>query len=207
MGGIAMKMRDAKSATRKEAFELMVDLKQGRHLTPEQIGSLLRYLAPALPKRAKTAEQWVAKAVNPNEGRDYLRYVYVSNGVACGSDGYRVHRCRTTWPDGYYDPKTQLLVDFKPGDVGFPEVDRFFCRGGKGLVCGLEDLETGILAVGPGMWDALIEYERVPEGVAVNRKYFMDATNGAETGEIHDSGTRMHGMSEFGDWVIQEMRV
>jgi len=202
-----MKMSDAKAATRNTAFELMLYLKQGLPLAPDQIDSLLRYFAPALPKRAKTAEQWVAKAVNPNDGRDYLRYVYVSNGVACGSDGHRVHRCRTTWPDGYYDPKTQLLADFKPGDVGFPEVDRFFYREGKGPVCGLENLETGILTVGTGKGGAPIEYKRVPEGVAVNRKYLMDATNGAETGEIHDYGTRMHGTSEFGDWVIQGVRV
>jgi hypothetical protein len=185
----------------------MLDLKQGRPLAPDQIDSLLRYFAPALPKRAKTAEQWVAKAVNPNDGRDYLRYVYVSNGVACGSDGHRVHRCRTTWPDGYYDPKTQLLVDFKPGGVGFPEVDRFFYREGKGPVCSLEDLETGGLAIGPGKRKGLIEYNRVPEGVAVKRKYLMDATNGAETGEVCDYGSRMHGTGEFGDWVIQEVRV
>jgi hypothetical protein len=202
-----MKMSDAKAATRNEAFDLMLDLKQGRPLSPEQIDSLLRYFAPALPKVAKTAEQWVAKAVNPNEGRDYLRYVYVSNGVACGSDGYRVHRCRTTWPDGYYDPKTQLLVDFKPESVGFPEVDRFFYRRGKGLVCSLEDLETGAFAVETGKRKELIEYKRVPEGVAVNRKYLMDATNGAETGEVYDGGPQMLGVNEFGEWVIQGVRV
>jgi hypothetical protein len=98
-------------------------------------------------------------------------------------------------------------VDFKPECVGFPKVDGVFYRGGRGLVCSLEDLETGILTVEAGKRKALIEYRRVPEGVAVNRKYLMDATNGAETGEVCDYGSRMYGTGEFGEWVISGLRV
>jgi hypothetical protein len=97
-----MKMSNAKAATRNEAFDLMLDLKQGGILTSEQIDSLLRYFAPARPKVAKIAEQWVA--------------------------------------------------------------------------------------------------------TAVNRKYLMDATNGAETGEVYDGGTRMLGANAFGEWVISGLR-
>lgn len=209
-----MKMAEGKKPSRSEAYTLVLDMKTGRReLQDRDVDALLRFFAPPLPKRAKTAEQWVAKAAGGwrevREVRKQLQYIMVENGVAYASDGRRAHRCKTTWADGYYDPKTFLPVGFNGVPVDIARV--FPDRRQRFKDFSIEALEYGALARKEG--DARpLEYVRVPDSVAVARGYFEDAVNGAETGPVFyaDGPLRaqtMVGDGEFGDWVIMGLRV
>lgn len=204
-----MKMAVGKKPSRAEAYALVMDMKTGRReLEDYDVDALLRFFAHALPKRAKTAEQWLAKATaGPGQPRMSLRYIRVDDGVAYASDGHRAHRCKTTLGDGYYDPKTMLPVDLNevPADIKrvFPSRHDF-------KESTIEALEAG---ASPCLEkDARpLEYVRVPDSVAVARGYFLDAVNSAETGPVFyaegGSASKIVGDSEFGDWVVMGLRV
>ncbi|MAL49644.1 MAG: hypothetical protein CMH18_07785 [Methylophaga sp.] len=205
-----MKMAVGKKPSRAEAYALVLDMKTGRRpLEDYDVDALLRFFAPALPKRAKIAEQWVAKAAaDQYELRKPLQYIRVENGIAYASNGHRAHRCKTTWADGYYDPKTFLPVDSdeRPIDIKRVFPDRRHCEEFT-----IEALEYGALPCKEK--DARpLEYVRVPKSVAVARGYFEEAVNGAETGPVFYASAPAHaqkmvGDTEFGDWVIMAMRV
>lgn len=199
--------RDAKKATKAEAYALIVDMKTGRReLYPEDIDALLLYFAPALPKKAKTVEQWVAKAAaDAKEGREYLRYLYVKDGIVMASDGHRAHRGKTTLGDGYYCPRTFASVDF---DGAFPDLNRMYPDRKRLAEFDVAELDRG--ATTNEKTSKTLTYRRVPDGTAVNEAYLVDALNGREEGTIYnDSGAaqKMAGDSEFGEWVIMGMRV
>lgn len=199
--------RDAKKATKAEAYALIVDMKTGRReLYPEDIDALLLYFAPAIPKKAKTVEQWVAKAAaDPKEIREPLRYLYVKSGVVMASDGHRAHRGKTTLADGYYCPRTFAPVGF---DGIFPDINREYPDRKR-----MADFAVGALDKGAIMNEKTsktLTYCRVPDGTAVNEAYLVDALNGREDGIIYhdpEAARNMAGDSEFGEWVIMGMRV
>lgn len=56
--------------------------------------------------------KWVASAVNQNERREFLRYVYVDRGYMIGTDAYSLHLARTNLESGFYNPRTGQKVDF-----------------------------------------------------------------------------------------------
>lgn len=197
-----MKMTVGKKPSRAEAYALILDMKTGRReLQDHDVDALLRFFAPSLPKRAKTAEQWVAKAAGVKDERKSLRYVHVKNGFAYASDGHRSHRAETTLDDGFYDPKTMLPVDFTeaPLDIlrTFPDRRNF-------EPITIEALEHEAVNEKGGK---PIEYVRVPDSVAVNRFYFVDAVNEVGTGVVLYTESAMVGDSEFGDWVVMGARV
>lgn len=185
--------RDAKKATKAEAYALIVDMKtRRRELYPEDIDALLLYFAPALPKKAKTVEQRAAKAAaDAKESREYLRYLHVKDGVVMASDGHRAHRGKTTLGDGYYCPRTFAPVDF---DGVFPDLNRVY-PDRKRLA------EFDVAELDNGKTSKTLTYRRVPDGTAVNEAYLVDALNGRE------ASRNMAGDSEFGEWVIMGMRV
>lgn len=198
-----MKMTTGKKPSLTSAYQLILDMKTGRReLDDYDIDALLRFFAPALPKRAKTPEQWVAKAAaGPKEQREALQYARVEDGVMYASNGHRAHRCKTAKADGFYCPKTLLPVDFHGRAI---DISRVFPSRTGLIPVPSETLESGAI---PDK-GRLTEYLRVPGGVAVNRVYFEDATNGAPPEEIFYSyATMMFGDSEFGDWVIQGLRL
>jgi hypothetical protein len=199
--------RYTEKATRAEAYSLIVDMKMGRRkLSQEDIDSLLLYFAPSLPKNAKTVEQWVAKAAaNAKEPRDYLRYLYVKDGVIMASDGNRAHRGETTLADGYYCPRTLARVDY---DGVFPDLDRVYPDCGQMEPIDIAELERG--ATYYEKTGKTLAYLSAPGGVAVNERYLADATNNQETGTIYNDTQfkrLMAGSNEFGEWVIMGLRV
>lgn len=200
-----MKMTVGKKPSRSEAYALILDLKTGRReLTDGDVDALIRFFAPTLPKKAKSAEQWVAKAAaDQYEKREYLQYVYVENGRAYASNGHRAHRCKTALADGYYDPATLLPVDF---DKPYPNIKAVFPDRNRCEESAFEKLEFGALPLGEKKVRPL-EYMRVPDSTAVARRYIMDAMNGAESGPVFYARGVMAGDSEFGDWVIMELRL
>lgn len=205
-----MRMAAGVKPSRTEAYALVLDMKLGRRdLADYDVDALLRFFAPALPKRAKTAEQWVAKAAaDKYEIRKALQYVKVEDGVAYASNGHRAHRCKTTLADGYYDPRTMLPVDMEERPI---DIKRVFPSRDACEETAIEALEYGALTCKEK--DARpLEYVRVPKSVAVARGYFEEAVNGAETGPVFYASAPSHaqkmvGDTEFGDWVIMAMRV
>ena len=73
---------------------------------------------------AQTAEQWVARACAREDTLEHaeswiirafgmkdkvhqcVRYIHVVDGIAYGTDSYRMHWAATKFPDGAYDPVT-----------------------------------------------------------------------------------------------------
>lgn len=199
--------RDAKKATKAEAYALVVDMKTGRRvLSPDDIDALLLYFAPTLPKKAKTVEQWVAKAAaDPKEGREYLRHLYVKDGVIMASDGHRAHRGKSTLADGYYCPRTFATVDF---DGAFPDLNRVYPDRKRLEEFNVAELDKG--AIMGEKTSKTLPYRRVPDSAAVNEAYLVDALNGREDGVIYydaQASQNMAGDCEFGEWVISGMRV
>lgn len=185
----------------KKGGKQILDLRGDLVLTHND--ALLLYFAPALPKKARTVEQWVAKAAaDAKEGREYLRHLYVKDGVVMASDG---HRGKTTLDDGYYCPRTFAPVDF---DGVFPDLNRVYPDRKRLAEFDVAELDKG--AIMNEKTSKTLTYRRVPDGTAVNEAYLADALNGREDGIIYhdpEAARNMAGDSEFGEWVIMGMRV
>ena len=194
------KLTPGKKATKAQAYLSICNLKNGAQLAEHEIDALLRFFAPPLPKVAKTREQWVLKAIaGESDHRWKLKHLHVFSGVAYASDGHRAHRCHTDLADGQYDPTTMLPVEcVEPAH----ELIRKVFEIGDSKDARIDQLEYGMLA-----GEEPIEFVRVPESVAVKRRYFVDATNDDDTGVVKYSKTRMASSSQFGDWVISGMKV
>jgi len=169
-----IKLTHKKKPSRKEAFQIIMNLKRSEFsdLHDNEIDSLINYFAQPIPKIAKTAEQWVCKAINEKESRGYLRYMFVENGVAYGSDGSRLHWCNTTKDNGFYDPKTLLQVNYT--SAKYPDMKRL--TGIKFTGClnpSFDDIETVIIK---GYQCYLLNAETL--SIAINSCYLDDAVNG-----------------------------
>lgn len=201
-----MKLSIGVKPTRAKAYALILEIKRGeKKLEEEDIDALIRFFAPAIPKQAKTVEQWVSKAVaGKNEPRVSLKYMLVEDGVAYATDGHRAHKGATYLTNGYYDPITFLKVNI---DTRRIDIKRVF-RGHEGWKeSSMGHLEHGATLVGAKN-DKPLEYVRVPDAVAVTKKYFLEAINGADAGRVfYDRADSMVGESEFGDWIIMAVRL
>lgn len=100
--------RNAKPATKEKAFSLCQRLLADQQLTRQEVESLYLYFMPPAPKTPRTPEEWVARFVASKDSREYLRYLYSDGHTAWGTDGGAMVWCPTTWPRGYYDPRTML---------------------------------------------------------------------------------------------------
>ena len=99
--------------TKKQAFNLLLDARNGEDLTSHSISMLLNYFAPPMPKIPKTVEQWAAKATAEKDLRPYLNSFLVDSGKVIATDGHRLHIGSTDMPDGKYDKKTLLPVEME----------------------------------------------------------------------------------------------
>lgn len=103
-----MKLTYDRPATKAQAYDLITCLKLGGELSEAEIDSLLLYFCPPKPKVAKTAMEWVARAVAEKDLREYLTYLYVRDGYAIGTNGHFIHRAKVDTANGFYCPKTLL---------------------------------------------------------------------------------------------------
>jgi hypothetical protein len=64
--------------------------------------------------KSKAAEKWVKRAL-PNkskkEKREFLKYLYVKNGMIYASNGHLMHFAPTDLPDGVYDKNLNIIQD------------------------------------------------------------------------------------------------
>lgn len=195
---------NAKKATRKAAYEMAIKLKQGEVLSDNELDSLLLYFAPSAPKVAKTAIEWVAKAVATNDIRYYLNFIRVQDGFAYGTDGHRIHRAASDLPTGFYCPKTFAPVDV---DGTYPRVEQVMTRlkDTVNTQATLGDLTKGVSDKKPYMLHGGLD-------VAVSTSYITSALNSSDDSSVieyepYNSGYRIHGSNEHGVFVVMPMRV
>ena len=108
-----------KAASRREALDIILSVRPASGqtdtaLAPEDWQRLLLFFGPKAPAKAKTAAEWVAKAVGKKDKRDYLNYLYSDGSRLIATDGHRVHLSAFTdgeFPAGYYCPRTLEPVD------------------------------------------------------------------------------------------------
>lgn len=166
--------------TKKEAFKLVYEaLEQPESLEAPQVQALKQlyaYFMPSLPKRPKTAFQWVAKASAKKDARYYLNYVYQdADGTLVATDGHRLHIIENygearTW----YNPNT----GDETGDVGhFPDYRRVVPSADDmafaGYIESQAQLEHRPLNDSKGNTAAIL-----PNGSAVYALYLEDALQG-----------------------------
>lgn len=100
-----------KRPNKSEAFNIVRDaLLTGDALTSNQLQALLLYFAPPVPAKPKTGAQWVARAAGTKDTRKWVNYLHSDGRHLYGTDGHRMHRCRTDLPAGAYCPRTLLPV-------------------------------------------------------------------------------------------------
>lgn len=180
---------------RKEAFSLACKART-HHLTDREIDSLINYFAPSVPTTPKTAFQWVARAVAFNDVRKYLQYVFVADGVMVATDGHRLHHAATDLKNGFYDPKTGMLVEV---DAKYPEWRRIIPK--RAAMKAHTDSEewNAILVPKTSIFAAKIG------GVHINKKYLDDAL--AVPNDVFEGLGVVAGDCCFGSFVIQGLRV
>ena len=203
--------------TKAEAFNEILKLKESAEFPGHNVlDKLLNYFAAPVPKKPKSAEQWVGKACNPKDIREMCHYIHVKNGEALATDGHRMHWGDTDLPDGFYDPKTLLPVDRSIHDFASHDFNRVK-KINTNKTCSFNLLFA----------DNIIESDNkgkpkqvtiLGEAGAINTKYLNDATNGDnKTPVIIDADWKVvdglaptngcSGKSEFGNFRIMGMRL
>lgn len=93
-----------------------------RTISDEELAIFYSFFIPPIPAKAKTLEQWVAKAVAKKDVRQYLNYIYSDGARLIAADGHRLHWIETTaYPEGLYIPGTMDKVAL---DARYPDIDR-----------------------------------------------------------------------------------
>ena len=193
--------------TKKQAFELVQQLKHGHHLSGHDVDSLLNYFAPPITKKPKTAIQWVAMAAGKNDVRQFLNTVRVQAGMATGCDGHRLHECVTDLDDGYYDPKTLCKVDVSDFVGKFPDTSRLWAKVTKAndaLECHTRDKNMIDIDQTIIINDAGIRCVQTGQG-QYQEKYWLEATQGDARLSTAKEGKAI-GRNKFGSFIIMGMR-
>jgi len=188
--------------TRAEAFAMLLAFAESAGpMEPDTLSSLLNFFTIPVPKIAKTAEQWVAKAcAGADEQRNQLRGLYVCQGVAFGSDGKRLHRAPTLLPDGYYRPTSLLPIDYHE-----PYPSAVYELIAKPALSAERTLRLDACPSRLSADNTRI-CSLVPGG-DFKAQYLTDAANGDTTLTYWWCGAGMiHGRSQFGDYLVMGIR-
>jgi len=193
--------------SRKDAYLEVLAMKRGGALpSAEALDKLLNFFAPALPSKAKSAEQWVSMACDNKGVREFTKFIHVKNGVATASDGHRMHWADTYLPNGTYDPKTQLLVDYKGV---LPDFERVKHDRSALSEVAINEAEVGQMVCRSK--GRPIQFIKFGKGGGVHAGYLTAATNGDKTlsvsVDLKDSGGGCSGVSEFGQYRIMGLRL
>lgn len=180
-------------------MQKLLDLKNGAELNEYNLDCFINYFAPSVPKTPKDSFEWVAKAVADHKDiRTYLRYVYVENGKMVATDGRRLHLADTVLKDGFYCPKTRLLVDV---DAKYPQYQRVIPK--RSLMTAAKTFELNVTHI-----KSKETFYYMVSSVAVNKEYLDDAMATPEK-TFYDSvqNKNISGDCVFGEFVIMGMRV
>lgn len=191
---------DAKKPTRSEAMNYAQTLALTGKLSDGAAQELLLYFAaPPARRPAKSAMEWVARAVPKVDVRHFLCYVWVSpEGVAYGTDGHRAHIATVEgYATGFYDAKTLKPVDV---DGKYPNVDRVLPK-----ITADDTVTPSLMAREVLTANNQLLYTHNDKYVSA--EYLHDALNGGDdTVGVHYSG-QFTGRSDFGHFLIMGVRV
>lgn len=195
-----------KKPSKKFAYASILKLQGGGVLSSREIGGLLLYFAPATPKKAKTAMEWLAKAAAVQDVREYLCYVYVNaDGVGYGMDGHIAHRAQLEGvAEGYYCPKT--LLPITKLDMKYPNVERLYAPREAHYTVEPDALTLNMRPDGIAVYTY--------EGSQVNKALLDRAMNGEKNEIIMSAvsaGTDVvlhhwRGTTEFGDYLVMGIK-
>jgi len=85
----------SKKPTKKECFSIVENMIESGHVPSEyELAKLYTYFMPSVPKKAKSAEDWIKKALPKSyDVRGWTNYIQVSDvhNLMFATDGYRLH--------------------------------------------------------------------------------------------------------------------
>lgn len=128
---------------KKDAYLILLDtINNGGTLSELDAAKLYKYFAPATPKKAKTAFDYVARGVGKKDVRYYLNHINVKDGTLSATNGHVLFQCDTTLADGFYN-NLQVPLDNTGNAIGvFPDVERIKPSGSKTSINILNDVEN-----------------------------------------------------------------
>lgn len=100
-----------KKPKKDDAYELICKMVNGQELNDYQLAQLLAFFVTAVTiTKIKNSFDWCAQAVNKDALKNpAMNYVYVKNGKAYATDGYRIHEIDTALTNGFYTTKGQHI--------------------------------------------------------------------------------------------------
>lgn len=196
-----MKLSHTDRLSRRDIFAKLMALKSGQEFGEYHLDALINYFSPPVPKEPRDAFDWVAKAVSDDRDvRKYLRYVYVEDGEMVATNGHRMHIAKTELPNGFYDPRTRLLVDT---DAKYPDYKRVIPK--------LEKMECD---TGRKCWITSAMQLRGKEvfyvtigDVAINKMYLDEAMATLDGVHWAKHQNQIAGENKFGTYIVQGIRL
>jgi len=199
--------KDAAELLRERIHQADDDNSETVTLSRGEAERLYKQYLPKLPARAKTAEQWAAKAVTgARDCRYYLQYLYSDGENLIATDGHRLHRVKTTsYAPGFYCPKSFNPVDV---DVKYPDCERFFQGEPVLRKYHLSNARRCVISY-RGKDFQVIKLPSENGDVGLNAQYINDATNNNSTADLYIASPKepVYGVSEFGEFVVMPMRI
>lgn len=196
-----------KKLTKQQAFDL---IKDNTGLNEEDKTQLMRFFLPPVPKSTKDVMSWLGRIVDQKDVRVYLRYIYVSDGRACATNGHVLLWTKTDLADGFYCPKLHTQVEVEVG-LRYPDIEPVISAQSKGKrrTLALADLAmkqvNSKLATLTG--DQHIPNKPNKNGVceSYDKRYIDWATNGEDVAlDIYDVAAR--GKCSHGEFIIMGLR-
>ena len=170
--GIIDRALQYKKVKKDEAQGIIKDVYWKYPELVEHMAMLYSYFMPAMPKRAVSMFEWVAKATYAKCTNPVLKFVYCYGSFLIGTDSHRLHYVPSDRQEvGYYHPITGDKVQ---EDTRFPDWLRVIPPADEGakVDCALSDLHV-------------VEDYKTPclviEGSKFNRQYVLEALNGENT--------------------------
>ena len=170
--GIIDRALQYKKVKKDDAQSIIKDIYWNFPELAEKMAVLYSYFMPAMPKRAATMFERVAKATSAKDVRQICKFVYCDGSFLIGTDGHRLHYAPADGREvGYYHPITGDKVQ---EDSRFPDwrLVTPSSEESKKVDCLLSDLH------------AVEHYKTqclVIEGSKFNRQYVLEALNGENT--------------------------
>lgn len=195
-----------KTATRKEAFELTRRmLETGEILTEYDLTRLVRYFAPPVPAKPKTAEDWLSRFVSTDPMRqECMQHMYSDGESMWATNGAALAWIPTQRPKGYYEAKTVLSLPIEdayvPVDKVMPQDTGVYTR-----IPSLDELEgkthgsTFIRCI-EGLW---FDQRYLAMAISPGSITVQAPQNIAGAGFLNEC---VKGENKFGNFVLMAMR-
>lgn len=153
----------------------------------KKLAAIYKYFMPAIPKEAKTDQEWVFKATSKEATRPYLHFSYCDDENLVATDGHRLHYIPAQGDKGYQDqngaPITLAL------NLTFPDYKRVIPTTFKWTIkVELSELEIVPIITLSKKVVAYVIHVNNKLSIGVNKKYLEEALNGLDKVIISGNG-------------------